>query len=248
LSTVHAAKGTEYPHVILTGAWRRQPDPAREEELRRVFYVGVTRARDTLTILDRLDPATSQPQTAHGLVRDAFISGTSRPSDLTPAAGPTSPSHPDASTLAAPLDGPAILRRRVDPATLPSASDLSPRSYTLLRLEDLYLSYAGSFEAQHPVHAALAALQPGDRLRFVAGDRNLALVNADGLPVARLSRKAEQVWRGRLDTVRDVRLVAMIQRRADQDDDADRREQRRVPAWEVPIAEVTTVLKPDIPG
>jgi ATP-dependent DNA helicase RecQ len=205
LSTVHAAKGTEYPHVILTGAWRWQPDPAREEELRRVFYVGMTRARDTLTILDRLDPAPSPPQTAH-------------------------------------LAGPAILRGRVDPATLPSASDLSPRSYTLLRLEDLYLSYAGNLEAQHPVHAALAALQPGDRLRFVAGDLNLALVNADGLGVARLSRKAEQVWRGRLDTVRDVRLVAMIQRRADQDDDADRREQRRVAAWEVPLVEVTSVF------
>jgi hypothetical protein len=38
--------------------------------------------------------------------------------------------------------------------------------------------------------------------------------------------------------VRDVRVVAMVVRRDDQEDDAARREHRRVPEWEIPLVEV----------
>jgi len=59
LSTLHAAKGLEWPHVMLAGvnegllpfASEAQPVTAqRLEEERRLVYVGVTRARHTLTI------------------------------------------------------------------------------------------------------------------------------------------------------------------------------------------------------
>ncbi|MGH8583673.1 MAG: UvrD-helicase domain-containing protein [Gammaproteobacteria bacterium] len=47
LSTVHAAKGREFRHVMILdgGDWRQ----ATEEE-RRLYYVGMTRARETLTL------------------------------------------------------------------------------------------------------------------------------------------------------------------------------------------------------
>jgi ATP-dependent DNA helicase Rep len=59
LSTLHAAKGLEWPHVMLGGVnegllpFRSEGDemtPARLEEERRLMYVGVTRARSTLAI------------------------------------------------------------------------------------------------------------------------------------------------------------------------------------------------------
>lgn len=60
VSTVHAAKGLEFDHVlVLGGGWNNRPlatagDNGNEEE-RRLYYVAMTRARKTLTLIDRQD-------------------------------------------------------------------------------------------------------------------------------------------------------------------------------------------------
>ena len=57
VGTVHAAKGQEFGHVlVLGGGWNGKPGEVRTgagEEGRRLYYVAMTRARKTLTLVSR---------------------------------------------------------------------------------------------------------------------------------------------------------------------------------------------------
>lgn len=54
LGTVHSAKGLEFRHVVLLdGGWSTQVDTLADE--RRLYYVGMTRAEQTLTLCEFVD-------------------------------------------------------------------------------------------------------------------------------------------------------------------------------------------------
>ena len=56
LGTVHGSKGTEFRVVVLLdGGWRIRKESNEEEEERRLFYVGMTRAMEQLIICERQD-------------------------------------------------------------------------------------------------------------------------------------------------------------------------------------------------
>jgi len=79
LSTVHSAKGCEYDHVLLLGAWPVSQSNGKLEEARRAFYVGMTRARQSLCIFDCGDIQPSLPGSLAGrsILRRRFLGPTS---------------------------------------------------------------------------------------------------------------------------------------------------------------------------
>jgi ATP-dependent DNA helicase RecQ len=68
LSTVHSAKGMEFPHVFVPGGGWTQGKGQQEEE-RRVFYVAMTRAKETLCLFERADA----PNPHTGLIDGDFL-------------------------------------------------------------------------------------------------------------------------------------------------------------------------------
>lgn len=198
LSTVHSAKGTEFDHVLLVGSWTTPQNQAKLEEIRRTFYVGMTRARKTLAIFDRQDLRPSLPGT---------------------------------------LNGSATTFRKFEQDSATAWCDFS--NYETLGLEDIHLGFPGKFSEDAPIHVALGRLKPGDNLfmRLVEGN-GVGLFDESGVCVARLSHKAEAVWGSRLATIRDVRVLAMVCRSAEQDSEPSRRENYQVAEWKIPIAEI----------
>jgi ATP-dependent DNA helicase RecQ len=218
LSTIHAAKGTEYDHVLLIGTWPLDPRPASREELRRTFYVGMTRARLSLALFHQ--PLV--PTLDHSPRLEEGIKHLGQPS--------AQPSLLDS------LIGPAFLRNDTDAA--PEPDSLPTLDYVVLGLDDIHLGFPAFFRPNHPIHAALANLQSGDLLTLTPDPHGIRLLDSQGTCVARLSRKADEAWRHRLNAIREIRILAMIHRTADQDSDTIRAQNLPVSTWEIPIVEI----------
>ena len=57
LTTAHSAKGLEFDHVlVLDGAWNRTSQGEDPDATRRLYYVAMTRARQTLTLMRTAGP------------------------------------------------------------------------------------------------------------------------------------------------------------------------------------------------
>jgi ATP-dependent DNA helicase RecQ len=201
LSTVHAAKGTEFDHVIIpAGGWSTPCDAATWEEERRLYYVAMTRARKTLCLLagDRL------PHPHAEALRGDFLA------------------HEEWAEPQADRDG---------------SGPVAAYSYELLSLDEYDLGFAGARDSQHPIHRTLARLQPGQRLavRFFR-DRGY-LVDDANRRVAKLSQRGVQRWRERQAEIIEARVVALLQRRRE-DEHPEFARRCRCERWELPWAEL----------
>ena len=93
-------------------------------------------------------------------------------------------SHPFHDAL---LTAPSVLERDNNVEYHHAAPELS-RRYRRLSLRDVFLSYAGYRRPDHPVHRAIAALSPGDRLEVRPGATRWELLDSHGLVVCQLAR------------------------------------------------------------
>jgi ATP-dependent DNA helicase RecQ len=194
LTTLHAAKGLEFPHVLIAdGGWDRHAASADE---RRLFYVGMTRAQETLTLGE--------------------VSGGG---------------HPHLPLLS----GDWLLRG--ESAIAAPAAELTARRWTRLTPADLDLGYAGRRRPDDPIHAHLARLATQDLLQPKPSGDALLLMDGDGHPVARLSKRTAADWLPRVDAIEAIRVFAMLRQErrhcAPAYIDSCRCEQ-----WELPLPEI----------
>ncbi len=217
LVTAHSAKGLEFDHVaVLDGDWMRYGKGEDPDAPRRLYYVAMTRARQSL-LLARADGG--------GVVA---CDGDGRRSK---AHGHT-PSH----LLDELLAGPAVVFR--DAAEMDEVAPELRRVRRRLTPADVNLGFAGRFGHSHPVHARIAGLSAGDALTLRENDGRRELLDAAGHPVGRLA-KAFAMPAGMRCIAASVAAVLV---RSEEDSQPEYREQLRCARWEVVIPEL--VLEP----
>ena len=181
LSTAHRAKGLEFDHVaVLDGGWGRIDEDEDPDAPRRLYYVAMTRARQTLT-LARLEESGARRQI--GAAQPGFVH------ESTPPAY-TAPRHPFHQYIA---ESTSVLMR--PPGSLPGESrervvKLS-RRYRCPGLDEINLGFAGRQRASAPVHRAISALAPGDSLQVRVARERWDLLDRNGTVVGRLARAFE---------------------------------------------------------
>lgn len=196
LATAHGVKGLEFDHVFILGDSWRETTPSQLEEERRLYYVAMSRARETLHLLQL------------GVATNPHI---------------------------ACLQGDFLARRT---PTLPPAHTGSPHTYHLLGMEDLFLDFAGRKPEHHPARQALQALHAGSLVGIEARRDYVDIVNAQGVTIARLSRKAQARWTMKLPTIRAIRVVALVRRYRDDLADTGLQAACFGESWLVPMIEV----------
>ncbi|WP_020677321.1 RecQ family ATP-dependent DNA helicase [Geopsychrobacter electrodiphilus] len=201
LSTVHFAKGMEFDHVYVSdGGWDAHNGEGEEE--RRVYYVAMTRARQTLTLFERDD----DPNPYCKVLVDKL------PGDKVFSVRPV-------------VDNPlpeAILRRR----------------YEIVGLRDVYLDYAGRLSESDAVHQHLTNIGVDSLVQLKAKGEKLEVCTQSGHPIAMLSKGASERWTKNLNLVESLKVIAMVERRADDSQDLDYKKLLKVDRWDVPVLEV----------
>ena len=200
LTTAHRAKGLEFDHVaVLDGGWDRVGRGEDEDATRRLYYVSMTRTRQTLA-LARLP-------------------------------GP----HPIQDVLP---DGSWLLRRNA-PVNLPPAAPELARHFRRLSLRDVFLSFAGYRHPDHPVHRAIAALSPGDRLDVRVGSGRWELLDGDRTVVGQLASSFEAPDDMRCLSATVLAIATWDRERSE----PEYRDRLQCGKWEVVVPEL--VFEPD---
>ena len=164
LVTAHRAKGLEFDHVIvLDGGWTRRNSHEDRDAPRRLLYVAMTRARQTLTL-------TRMTKEANPFVDEL---------GKLPAILRREP--------------PADVARMVEesPGVYAAGNSLQLMArYQRLDMEMVDLGFAGRQAQRNPVHRIIGNLQPGHSLELRATeDSRWELLNESGRRVGRMSAK-----------------------------------------------------------
>ena len=207
LVSAHSAKGLEFDHVVvLDGGWDERD---AVDTMRRLYYVAMTRARETLTLVRmRTTAQRRDPEARDALVRGLDAGGTFWFEDA------------DHAT-----------RRESAPPTGPLPE--MALSYRTLGLADVDMGFAGRRDGRHPIHHAIAALKPGDPLGVRETDRGWQLTDEAGQVVGRLAKAYE------LPKTQQVRArVHAIATWSVEVSEPEFRTSYRCDAWEVVVPEL----------
>ncbi len=201
LSTVHSIKGLEFDHVfILDDGWQKRGGQEMEEE-RRLYYVAMSRARETL----QLFAIDHSPNPHIPLLAGDFL--------MTRV---TAPSH-----------------------KLP----LQISGYELLGMKEIFIDFAGTKQEGHPTSKALKELTTGNLLTIGRNKDSLQLLTHAGVPVARLAKSTQTRWQDRIDTIREIRVIALARRYKTDINNQEFQEKCRNDSWEVPVVELRYLRK-----
>ena len=142
LTSAHRAKGLEFDHVvILDGKWNATNAREDEEAPRRLYYVAMTRARETLALVELHDHSEGD-------------------SDDPPLVA-SSP-HRAATLIQSLKRQPCTLERQV-----PNPDTSDPRLHdktVVCTMGDVFMDFAGRLPGDDETHQAISALKPGDAL------------------------------------------------------------------------------------
>ena len=210
LTSAHRAKGLEFDHVvILDGRWNAASDAEDPDTARRLYYVSMTRARETLALV-RLDDA------GRADVRDTPLRARR---------------EERASSLLQPLGNtPSVLEREVP------RPDISDRRLDIriaeCTMKDVVLSFAGWRAAHSRTHRAIATLAPGDPLSMSHEDGQWKILDRERRQVGRMARS----WtlpRGMV--IARASVQGIFTRWADDGEDEERKRTLRSETWEVVV-------------
>ena len=224
LLTAHRAKGLEFDHVaVLDGGWDKVDKGEDPDAPRRLYYVAMTRARQTLALV-RFQG--SRP--AVGTTRDDFVKEPEPPVY-------SGRLHP--LPYAFPNNGSVLHRTSGD--LQPETIELS-RQYRRPSLREVYLSFVGRRHVNHPVHRAIAALSPGDQLETrIAKTGSWELLNRSGMVVGRLAQVFEPPPGTRCRSATVFAVVAWSREASE----PQYRDRAKCDTWEVVVPEL--VFEPE---
>ena len=224
LSTAHRAKGLEFDHiVVLDGGWNKVVAGEDPDAPRKLYYVAMTRARQTLALV-----RFQRSRRGDRPVRSDSVREPAPPAYLEPL-------HPAPYRFP---DNGAILHRKTD-AVAENSSELS-RQYRRPTLSQVNLGFAGRRHAGHPVHSAIAALSTGDRLDTKIDEYGRwELLDRSGMVVGRLAEAFEPPPDMQCKTTTVYAVVAWSREASE----PGFREHAKCDTWEVVVPEL--VFEPE---
>ena len=214
LTSAHRAKGLQFDHVvILDGRWNTTGNGEDAGTPRRLYYVSMTRARETLALVRLGDANRHDPRDSPLTARQGERAGTL----LRSLSGAPSVAHSEAPQ-------PDISDPRLDERVMECT------------MENVVLSFAGWRAPGSRTHRAIAALSPGDSLSLLQANDHWKVVDSKGRQVGRMAKKWS-VPDGM--TIANAVVGGIFVRWAKDESDVERRRRLRCETWEVVVPRLT---------
>ena len=135
-------------------------------------------------------------------------------------------------------DVPAVWRDA--PVNLSETPPVVFRRYRRLSLRNVFLSFAGYRDPTHPVHQAIAALKPGDRLQVRVDADRWELLDDNGMVVGQLARGFSARPSAAKAHANVLAIVSWDKERSE----PDYRQGLRSDAWEVVVPDLVFAPQP----